>query len=165
MSEVDKGAEFARGEKPNSIIGIGGGSTIDLAKAISGLATNSGSVKDYLEGVGKGWQIEIESVPYIAVPTTAGTGSEVTKNAVISSDGREYKKSIRSPHLIPNIALLDPELTVSVPENITAETGMDALTQLIESYVSAKKQPIPQALSIYGIKLASWMVLVAPLMT
>jgi alcohol dehydrogenase class IV len=154
VSEVDKGAEFARREKPDSIIGIGGGSTIDLAKAISGLATNLGSVKDYLEGVGRGWQIEKESVPHIAVPTTAGTGSEVTKNAVISSDGREYKKSIRSPHLIPNIALLDPELTVSVPRNVTAETGMDALTQLIESYVSAKRQPIPQALSIYGIKLA-----------
>ena len=153
VSDVDQGAEIAREREPDLIIGLGGGSAIDTAKAISGLATNPGSVADYLEGVGRGWQIEKPSLPYIAVPTTAGTGSEVTKNAVISSDGREFKKSIRSPHLIPDVALLDPELTISVPPQITAETGMDALTQLIESYVSRKAQPIPRALSIYGVRL------------
>lgn len=154
VSEIDRGAEKARSEKPDVVIGLGGGSTIDTAKAVSGLATNPGSVADYLEGVGRGWTITAPSLPYIAIPTTAGTGSEVTKNAVISSDNNAFKKSIRSPHLIPNIALLDPELTLSVPTHITAETGMDALTQLIESYVSAKAQPIPQALAIYGIRLA-----------
>lgn len=154
VSDVDKGADIARRETPDVIIGIGGGSSIDLGKAISGLATNPGSVQDYLEGVGKELQIENQSVPYIAVPTTAGTGSEVTKNAVISSDGPGFKKSIRSPFLIPNVALLDPELTMSLPANVTAETGMDALTQLIEAYVSSKKQPIPRALCLQGIKLA-----------
>lgn len=154
VSDVNKGAKIARKEKPDLIIGIGGGSTIDVAKAISGMATNPGNIEDYLEGVGKGLSVTIPSIPFIAVPTTSGTGSEVTKNAVISSDTPGYKKSIRSPFLIPNIALLDPELTVSVPAHTTAETGMDALTQLLESFVSAKKQPIPQALSLYGIKLA-----------
>ena len=154
VEEVDLGAEQARNEKPDVIIGVGGGSAIDTAKAISGLVTNPGSVADYLEGVGRGRQITNPSVPYIAVPTTAGTGAEVTKNAVISSKEQKFKKSVRSPHLIPNVALLDPELTITLPAKMTAETGMDALTQLIESYVSSKAQPIPEALAIYGIRMA-----------
>jgi len=154
VEEVDLGAEQARNEKPDVIIGVGGGSAIDTAKAISGLVTNPGSVADYLEGVGRGRQITNPSVPYIAVPTTAGTGAEVTKNAVISSKEQKFKKSVRSSHLIPNVALLDPELTITLPAKMTAETGMDALTQLIESYVSSKAQPIPEALAIYGIRMA-----------
>ena len=154
VEDIDNGVEISRKKKPHVIIGIGGGSTIDTAKAISGLTTNPGSVLDYLEGVGKGLQIQKPSIPYIAIPTTAGTGAEVTKNAVISSRDRKFKKSIRSPWLIPDIALLDPELTLSLPKQITAETGMDALTQLVESYISAKAQPMPSALAIYGIRLA-----------
>ena len=130
------------------------GSTIDTGKAISALATNDGSVADYLEGVGCGWTISNPTLSFIAVPTTAGTGAEVTKNAVISSKENKFKKSIRSSLMIPNVALLDPELTVSLPAKQTAECGMDALTQLIESYVSKKSQPIPDALAIYGIGLA-----------
>jgi alcohol dehydrogenase class IV len=154
LADIDSGTERARKENPDMIIGLGGGSTVDTAKAISGLATNPGCVEDYLEGVGKGKSIEKPSLPNIAVPTTSGTGAEVTKNAVISSREKKYKKSIRSPFLIPDIALLDPLVTLSVPPQITAETGMDALTQLIESYISKKAQPIPRALAIYGIRIA-----------
>ncbi len=153
VSDIDKGADAAGRQKPDVVIGIGGGSALDTGKAISGMATNPGSVMDYLEGVGKGLTLKEKSIPYIAVPTTAGTGTEVTKNAVISSVEGRYKKSIRSPLLIPDIALLDPDLTLSLPSQVTAETGMDALTQLVEAYVSRKAQPIPQALSIYGIGL------------
>ena len=154
VADVDAGTAIARGENVQVVIAIGGGSTIDTGKAISALATNDGSVADYLEGVGRGWTISKPTLPYIAVPTTAGTGAEVTKNAVISSREKKFKKSVRSSLMIPNVALLDPELTVSLPAKQTAECGMDALTQLIESYVSKKSQPIPDALSIYGIRLA-----------
>jgi alcohol dehydrogenase class IV len=153
VADVDTGAEMARVEQADVVIAVGGGSTIDTGKAISALATNGGSVADYLEGVGRGWTISKPTLPFIAVPTTAGTGAEVTKNAVISSFDKKFKKSARSPLMIPNIALLDPELTLSLPAKQTAECGMDALTQLIESYVSKKSQPIPDALSIYGIRL------------
>ena len=153
VSDIDQGALAAREKQPNAIIGVGGGSTIDTAKAISAMATHDGSVADYLEGVGRGWTLSKPTLPYIAVPTTAGTGAEVTKNAVIASREGKYKKSLRSAFLLPDVALLDPELSLTVPPDITAETGMDALTQLIESYVSVKAQPIPGALAIYGIKL------------
>jgi len=154
VSDVDEGVNFARDEHVQVVVAIGGGSTIDTGKAISALLTNEGSVADYLEGVGHGWTISQPTLPLIAIPTTAGTGAEVTKNAVISSRERQFKKSMRSHLMIPNVALLDPELTVSLPAKQTAECGMDALTQLIESYVSKKSQPIPDALAIYGIRLA-----------
>jgi alcohol dehydrogenase class IV len=153
VSDIDQGARLAREKQPDLIIGVGGGSTIDTAKAISGMATHDGSVVDYLEGVGRGWTLSKPTLPFIAVPTTAGTGAEVTKNAVIASREGKYKKSIRSALLVPDVALLDPELSLTVPADITAETGMDALTQLIESYVSIKAQPIPTALALYGIEL------------
>jgi alcohol dehydrogenase class IV len=153
VTDIDAGAERARAEKPDAIVGLGGGSTIDSGKAISGLVTNPGSVIDYLEGVGQCLEITQPALPYIAIPTTAGTGSEATKNAVISSKTGKFKKSMRSAHLLPRVALLDPELTLSLPSKVTAETGLDALTQLIEAYVSAKSQPIPDALTVYGIRL------------
>jgi len=153
VNDVDKGVDFARDEHVQVVIAVGGGSTIDTGKAISALVTNDGSVADYLEGVGRDWTITQPTLPFIAIPTTAGTGTEVTKNAVISSREKQFKKSIRSRLMIPNVALLDPELTVSLPAKQTAECGMDALTQLIESYVSKKSQPIPDALAIYGIRL------------
>ncbi len=152
VDDVDEAIAGARDIGPDLVIGMGGGSALDTAKAVSGLAVNPGSVRDYLEGVGKGYTIEVKPLPMIAVPTTAGTGTEVTKNAVIARAG-EFKKSLRHPDLIPRIALLDPELTLSVPARVTAESGMDALTQLVEAYVSKKAQPIPKALSIYGIEL------------
>ena len=153
-ADIDRGAEMARTENVELVIAVGGGSTIDTGKAISAMVTNNGSVSDYLEGVGRGWTITKPTLPFIAVPTTSGTGTEVTKNAVISSREQKFKKSIRSSFMIPNVALLDPELTISLPAKQTAECGMDALTQLVEAYVSKKSQPIPDALSIYGIRIA-----------
>lgn len=152
VEDIDAGCAFARQTDCEVVVGIGGGSVLDAAKAISGLLTNGGSVLDYLEGVGKGKKISKPSVPFIAIPTTAGTGSEVTKNAVIRSDKMKFKKSIRSLHLIPNIALLDPELTLDLPPNITAQSGMDALTQVIEAYISRKAQPLASAIAIDGIR-------------
>jgi alcohol dehydrogenase class IV len=144
------------------VLGVGGGSALDLAKAACAMATSSESptVKDYLEGVGKGLEIRSEPLPLIAMPTTAGTGSEATKNAVISSDagasgeGVPFKKSLRSERMVPRIALIDPELTVSLPPATTAHTGMDAITQLIESYLSARARPLSSALAIHGLELA-----------
>lgn len=138
------------------VIAIGGGSTIDLAKAVAAMATNrhGSSVVDFLEGVGCGLTIDQAPLPMIAVPTTAGTGAEATKNAVISSYDPPFKKSLRSDRMIPKVVLVDPELTVSVPPLITAYTGMDAITQLIESYISRRSAPIPRALCEQGLELA-----------
>ncbi len=138
------------------LLAVGGGSAIDLAKAAAALATNrcGDSVVDFLEGVGRGLKIERQPLPLMAMPTTSGTGSEATKNAVISSYDPPFKKSLRSEMMVPNIVLADPELSVSVPPTVTAHTGMDAITQLIESFISNRAQPIPQALCIAGLKLA-----------
>jgi alcohol dehydrogenase class IV len=139
------------------VIAIGGGSAIDLAKAGCAMATNrkSSTVKDYLEGVGTGLQLTEEPLPLFAIPTTAGTGSEATKNAVISCYAPAFKKSLRSDRMVPRIVLVDPELHASVPATTTAYTGMDAITQLIESYVSVRAAPIPQALCLQGLALAA----------
>ena len=120
------------------------------------MATNdqSASIKDYLENVGRDLKIVSPPLPVLAMPTTAGTGAEATKNAVISSYDPPFKKSLRDDRLLPAIALLDPELTVSVPASVTAASGMDAITQLFESYISRKAQPIPQALAVDGLKKA-----------
>ncbi len=143
------------------VVAVGGGSTIDLAKAAAALATNrhGESVADFLEGVGRGLQITERPLPVIALPTTAGTGAEATKNSVISSNTPTgstppFKKSLRSELMVPSLVLVDPELTVSLPPGVTAVTGMDAITQLIESYISRRAAPIPQALCLHGLKLA-----------
>ena len=138
------------------VIGVGGGSAIDLAKAVSALATNTAgsTVKDFLEGVGRGLQITAAPLPLIAMHNSAGTGSEATKNAVISCDDPPCKKSLRSDLMMPRAVVIDPQLSVSVPPAITAQTGMDAITQLIESYISRKARPIPQALAVQGLRLA-----------
>lgn len=135
------------------VLGVGGGAAIDLAKAVAAMATNrqSPTVRDYLEGVGSGLQIENEPLPVVAMPTTAGTGSEATKNAVISSFDPPFKKSLRSTRMIPCIALVDPELTLALPPRMTAFTGMDAITQLIESYISRRATPITRALCVAGL--------------
>jgi len=138
------------------LVAIGGGSAIDLAKAAAALVPNreSATVKDYLEGVGAGLTIDIPPLPLIAMPTTAGTGTEATKNAVISSYDPAFKKSLRSPLMIPNAVLIDPELSIGLSPATTAYTGMDAITQLLESLISNRAQPIPQALCLQGLALA-----------
>ena len=138
------------------VLAIGGGAALDLGKAVSALATNSQSdtVRDYLEGVGKGLQITERPLPLIAMPTTSGTGSEATKNAVISSQAGQFKKSLRSDGMIPTFALIDPELTVSCPRHITAWSGMDAISQLIESLITPKSTAITRALCGEGLRSA-----------
>ena len=134
---VRKGVEQAR-QGCDLVIGIGGGSAIDAAKAIAALTSNSGEPLDYLEVIGKGQPLENAPLPFIAVPTTAGAGAEVTRNAVLGSPEHGVKASLRSPLLLAKIALVDPELTFDLPPVITANTGLDTLTQLIEPYVSVR---------------------------
>lgn len=159
VSDVDLAVARIREQAVRSgdiVMGVGGGSAIDLAKGVAALATNlvGSGVQDYLEGVGRGHQLNSPPLPVIAMPTTAGTGSEATKNAVISCYDPPFKKSLRSELLVPRLAIVDPQLTVSVPPSITAQAGMDAITQLIESYISRKARPIPRALALEGLRRA-----------
>ena len=137
------------------VLGIGGGSVLDAAKAIAGLLSVGDSVMDYLEGVGPERAYQGPCVPFIAVPTTAGTGSEATKNAVLSLRGRDgFKKSFRDDKLVAEYALLDPDLLYSCPPDLIAANGMDALTQLMESYTSLRANPVTDALAISGLRAA-----------
>jgi len=128
--------------KVDFVISVGGGSVIDTGKTISMMLTNPGDLEDYLEVVGQALPIKFRSAPFIAVPTTAGTGSEVTKNAVLSVPEKKIKVSLRGSLILARIALIDPELTLSLPKETTASTGMDALTQLIEPFLSIKANPM-----------------------
>lgn len=137
------------------VVGIGGGSALDAAKAIAGLLRFGDSVTDYLEGVGPERNYEGPAVPYIAVPTTAGTGSETTKNAVLSIRGREgFKKSFRDEQLVAEYAVVDPDLLITCPPALIAANGMDALTQLMESYTSLRANPMTNALAVSGLRAA-----------
>lgn len=152
---VAEGTNFARENSCDLVISFGGGSVIDAGKAIAAMLTNPGDLLDYLEVIGGGKAITEQPVPFVAIPTTAGTGSEVTRNAVIGSPEHGVKVSLRSPLLLPRIALVDPELTYSLPPEITARTGMDALTQVLEPFVSNKAYPITDAVCREGIKRAA----------
>ena len=135
------------------VVGIGGGSTLDAAKAVAGLLKGSRSVMDYLEGVGPELVYEGPTVPFIAVPTTAGTGSEATKNAVLGiQDPNGFKKSFRHEKLVAEFAIIDPQLLATCPQNVIASNGMDALTQLIESIVSTKSNELTNALAFSGLQ-------------
>ncbi|MDP2223724.1 MAG: iron-containing alcohol dehydrogenase [Nitrosomonas sp.] len=139
----------------DAVVGIGGGSALDAAKAIAGLLKVQCSVMDYLEGVGPELPYEGPSIPFIAVPTTAGTGSEATKNAVLSVQGENgFKKSFRHDKLVAEYAIVDPDLLASCPPSVVAANGMDALTQLLESYVSLKSNAFTDALAISGLQAA-----------
>jgi alcohol dehydrogenase class IV len=146
-----KGAKKVRADM---VIGIGGGSVIDTGKAAAAMLTNKGELEDYLEVVGKGRKIANRAAPYIAIPTTAGTGAEVTRNAVISVPEKKVKVSMRSPLMLPWVALVDPELTYSMPHKVTASTGLDALTQLLEAYVSNKANPMTDGICREGLRRA-----------
>jgi alcohol dehydrogenase class IV len=150
---VRAGVECARGCK--AVLGIGGGSALDAGKAIAILVTNPGDVLDYLEVIGKGKTFMQAPLPYLAIPTTAGTGAEVTRNAVIGSPAHGVKVSLRSSLMLPRTALVDPELTYSLPPAVTASTGLDALTQLIEPFVSIKANPMTDSLCREGIRYAA----------
>ena len=153
VETVDSGTSVARKGGCNLVIALGGGSVMDTGKAISAMVTNEGSVADYQEIEGKGRKLNIKPIPFIAIPTTSGTGSEATRNAVITNTKLGLKKSIRDLCLIPEVALVDPELTLSLPPGITATCGGDALTQCIESYLGKKSQEITDALALHAIGL------------
>jgi alcohol dehydrogenase class IV len=152
---VLEGAAHGRSEQCDMVIGFGGGSVIDTGKAISALLTNPGDLFDYLEVIGKGRSIALSPAPYIAVPTTAGTGSEVTKNAVIISEMHGVKVSMRSPLMLPLLVVVDPELTYSLPPAVTVSTGLDAFTQLMESYVTKGANPITDGICKEGLARAA----------
>lgn len=149
---VREGARRAQHAACDVVISIGGGSAIDAGKAIAVIATNGGEPLEFLEIVGKGRAITVPPLPFIAVPTTAGTGSEVTRNAVLGSTEHGVKASLRSPLMLPRVAVVDPELTYGLPPEVTAFTGLDALTQLIEPYVSIRANPLIDAICVAGIQ-------------
>ena len=152
---IDELIKKARDFNTDCVIAIGGGSVIDSGKAVSALLTNPGQLIDYLEVIGKGLPLQIKSVPLIAIPTTAGTGSEATRNAVIEVPEKKVKVSLRSLFLQPEVAIVDPELTLSVPASVTAYSGMDAFIQVIEPYVSIKANLMTDMFCREGIKKAS----------
>lgn len=139
-------------QNAEAVIGIGGGSVLDAAKAVAGLIPSQTSVMDYLEGVGKGHIFNQPTLPFIALPTTAGTGSETTKNAVLSKLGC-FKKSFRDNRLVAKTVWLDPQFLETCPRDILYSTGMDAFTQLLESYTTLKANPITDALAWQGMTL------------
>ncbi|HUS91711.1 MAG TPA: iron-containing alcohol dehydrogenase [Phycisphaerae bacterium] len=155
VAGVAEATETARADGCEVVVGLGGGSAIDTAKAAAALLTNGGGPLDYMEVVGQGRKITRPSAPWVAVPTTAGTGAEVTKNAVVACPERRFKASIRGEQLLARAVVVDPELGLDVPPDVTAQTGMDALCQLIESYTSNRAQPITDALAMAGIRRAA----------
>lgn len=148
---VREGARLVENAACDVVISIGGGSAIDAGKAIAIIATNGGEPLEFLEVVGKGRTLAVPPLPYLAVPTTAGTGSEVTRNAVLASTAHGVKASLRSPLMLARVALVDPELTYALPPAITAYTGLDALTQLIEPYVSSRANPLVDAICVEAL--------------
>ncbi|HEX7569837.1 MAG TPA: iron-containing alcohol dehydrogenase [Verrucomicrobiae bacterium] len=151
ISTVENGVAFAKKENCEFVMGFGGGSVMDAGKAIAAMLTNAGELLDYLEIIGRGKALTKPSAPFIAIPTTAGTGAEVTRNAVLASPEHQVKVSLRSPFMLPRIAVVDPELTYNLPPALTASTGLDALTQLIEPYVCLRANPLTDGFCEQGI--------------
>jgi alcohol dehydrogenase class IV len=152
---VRAGAELAVRERCDAVIGFGGGSALDAAKAIAAMMTNPGDLLDYLEVIGSAKPLPKPGAPFIAIPTTAGTGAEVTRNAVLASPAHRVKVSLRSSRLLARVALVDPELTHALPRTLTASTGLDALTQLIEPFVCRRANPLTDALCREGMRRAA----------
>jgi alcohol dehydrogenase class IV len=155
LNTASAGIQAGRSFNADLAIGFGGGSSLDAAKAIAALVTNPGEPLDYLEVVGRGQPLTQLPLPVIAIPTTAGTGSEVTRNAVLSVPEQRVKVSLRHPAMVPRLALVDPQLTISLPPYVTASTGMDALTQLIEPYVSTRANEMTDLFCLEGMQRAS----------
>ncbi len=151
---IDEAAASRKEDPPSAVVSVGGGSVIDTGKAVSAMVKHEKPVKTYLEGVGSEKPTGAK-VPFIAIPTTAGTGSEASKNAVISEIGPGgFKKSLRHDNFVPDIAVIDPELAASCPASVTAASGLDAITQILEGYVSTKSSPITDSLAGGGLKAA-----------
>ena len=148
LDGVSRGREF----EAELVLGFGGGSALDAAKAIAALLANPGDPLEYLEVVGRGKPLSAPALPCVAIPTTAGTGSEVTKNAVLASTQHRVKVSLRHASMLPRLAIVDSDLTLSVPKPVTAATGLDALTQCIEPYLSHLANPMTDAIALEGIR-------------
>ena len=155
LSTIEQGTALAKTEQCELVISFGGGSVIDAAKAIAAMMANDGVLLDYVEIIGRGKVLTKPSAPFIAIPTTAGTGSEVTRNAVLSSPEHKLKASLRSPLMLARAAIVDPELTYDLPPELTASTGLDALTQLIEPFVCSRANPMTDGLCAEGIRRAA----------
>jgi len=153
--DVEAGVAAARTGGCDLVVAIGGGSPLDAGKAIAALLTNEGPPLDYLEVVGRGRALEREPAPFIAVPTTAGTGSEVTRNAVLTASEQRIKVSLRSPRMLPRLAIVDPRLTLSLPPGVTADCGLDALTQCLEPLVCNRSNPCTDGLAREGLRRAA----------
>jgi alcohol dehydrogenase class IV len=151
VAMAEAGARLARSEGCQAVVSIGGGSVMDAGKAVAALAANPGDPYDFLEVVGRGLPLANTPLPHVAVPTTAGTGAEATANAVLLSPAHQVKVSLRSPGMLARVALVDPELTRGLPPAVTAATGLDALTQLVEAFVSKNKNPMTDALCREGL--------------
>ncbi len=147
-----EGTARARDAGCDGVVALGGGSAIDAAKAVAALASNGGDVLDYLEVLGRGQPLRRASLPLVAIPTTAGTGSEVTRNAVLGSPEARVKASLRSPLMLPRLAVVDPDLVAGAPPERLAASGLDALTQLVEPYLSARANPLTDALAAEGMR-------------
>jgi alcohol dehydrogenase class IV len=155
LSTIEQGTALAKKEKCGMVIGFGGGSALDAAKTVAAMLANDGGLLDYLEIIGRGQALTNPSAPFIAIPTTAGTGSEVTRNAVLASPEHKLKVSLRSPLMLARVAIVDPELTCDLPPALTASTGLDALTQLIEPFVCSRANPMTDGLCVEGIRRAA----------
>ena len=155
LAMVTEGAAQARSSGCDLVVSFGGGSAIDAGKAIAAMITNTGDLLDHVEIIGRGQPLVAAPAPCIAIPTTAGTGTEVTRNAVLLSPEHRVKVSLRSPLMLPRVALVDPGLTLGLPPALTATTGLDALTQVIEPYVSCRANPMMDALCVDGIRRAA----------
>ncbi len=153
-TDVDAAVPLARDARPDLIVAVGGGSVLDFSKAVAALVpqTENAPVRDYLEGVGRGLTLSADPLPLIACPTTAGTGAEVTKNAVISSKAGKFKKSLRDARMVPRVALVDPDLQAGAPRDVRVWSGLDALTQNIEAFLSVRATPMTDALSARGVE-------------
>jgi alcohol dehydrogenase class IV len=161
IDDARAGVEAALTHRAELVIGIGGGSAIDAGKAVSVLATHDGDPLDYLEVIGKGRAFSRPALPFIAVPTTAGTGSEVTRNAVLASPEHGVKASLRGPQLLPRLALVDPDLAANLPPDVTAATGLDAIAQLVEPFVSLRATPMIDALVREALPVAARSIRIA----
>jgi len=154
LAQVEAALETAREFNPQLVVALGGGAALDLGKALAALVPASRPVTDYLEIVGNGLPIQEAPLPFIAIPTTSGTGSEATKNAVIGVPGHRRKVSLRDQRMLANLVIVDPALTDHCPRNVTLASGLDAITQLIEPYISARANPYTDSLCLNALPLA-----------
>ncbi|AKF81109.1 alcohol dehydrogenase [Myxococcus fulvus 124B02] len=149
---VRRGLSVLAEARCDAVVALGGGSALDAGKALAALATQGGDPLDYLEVIGRGQPLTGVALPFVAIPTTAGTGSEVTRNAVLGSKEAQVKASLRGPQLLPRVALVDPDLLIGAPPSVLASSGMDALSQLIEPFLSARANPLTDALAREGLR-------------